>query len=177
MKLSELAKAKFKTTRYKSTQNMRDLKKKCREKCREKAKFKTTRYKSTSNNMKKKKSKSEYKKSTGNSSGVFSGKILGFKVPIIGDALKNKTVQKAIAGAGIVSLALSIAQLVNNPTVDKMASNKLARLALAGTAGDITGVATEFLREGGVNQIKGVVTGNGNGSKSSIVSMSGNGVA
>lgn len=143
-----------------------------------KGRFKSKPRKSSSKNMAKTKSKSKSRKSSsGNSSGVFSGKILGFKVPVISDALRNKTVQKAIAGAGIVSIALSIAQLVNNPTVNKVANNKVARLALAGTAGDVTGIATEFLREGGINQIRGVVQNNNGGQQTSLVSMSGNGVA
>jgi len=140
--------------------------------------FKTSKKKSSSRTMAKKKSKSSRKKSSSGNSGVFSGKILGFKIPLVGDALRNKTVQKAIAGAGIVSIALSAAQLINNAQLNRALNNKIVRLGLAGAAGDITGIATEFVREGGIDQIRGVVSNNGTGQQqTSLVSMSGNGVA
>jgi len=146
-----------------------------------KGRFNTKRNKSKPRTMAKKKGrKSKSRKSNGSASGVFSGKILGFKIPLIGDALKNKTVQKAIAGAGIVSLAVTAASLINNPMINRGINNKLIRLGLAGAAGDITGIATEFVKEGGVGQLRNIANGGGRGNgatQQSLVPMSGGGVA
>ena len=141
--------------------------------------FKSKARRSTGKNMAKRgrKSKSRKGRSSGGTSGVFSGKILGFKIPLVGDALRNKTVQKAIAGAGIVSIALTIAGLVNNPTVNRALGNKFVRLGLAGAAGDVTGIAAEFVKEGGIGQIRGAAAGAGNGGQASLMSVPGGGVA
>lgn len=138
--------------------------------------FKNTRKKSNTKNMAKKGKKSKSRKSSSGGSGAFSGKILGFKIPLISDVLRNKTAQKVIAGAGIVSIALSLAALVNNPTVNKFVGNKIVRLGLAGAAGDVTGIATEFLKEGGIQQLRGIANGVGQ-QQTQLVSQAGNGVA
>lgn len=142
--------------------------------------FKSKSRKSTSRTMAKRtrKSKSKRGRSSGGTSGVFSGKILGFKIPLVGDALRNKSVQKVIAGAGIVSIALTIASLVNNPTVNRALGNKFVRLGLAGAAGDVTGIAAQFVKEGGVGQLRGIAGGNGGAQQqASLVSVPGGGVA
>jgi len=142
--------------------------------------FKNIRHKSKSNNMAKngrrKKSSGRRKSGGGSGSGVFSGKILGFKIPVIGNALRNRTVQKVIAGAGIVAIVLSVARLINNPTLNRAANNKFVKLGLAGAAGDVTGIATQFVIGGGVSQLRGITNG-GNGNGQTLVSMSGNGIA
>ena len=107
---------------------------------------------SASNKMAKKKSSTRKKSS---SSGVFSGKIFGIEVPIVSKVMRNKTFQKAAAGAGTVSLALSIASLVNNPTVNRVLSKKEARIALAAAGGDIVGAGAQFVKEGGIAQVTG----------------------
>lgn len=143
-----------------------------------KRRFKSKRRKSSSNNMARKSRKSKSKRrssSSKGSSGVFSGKILGFKIPIIGGFLGNKTVQKAIAGAGIVSLAVSAASLINNPMLNRALNNKFVRLGLAGAAGDVVGVGVEFAKEGGIGTIRNAV--GGGGGQSSLVSTAGNGIA
>jgi len=139
--------------------------------------FKSKARRSTGKNMAKRGRKSKSKRSSGTSSGVFSGKILGFKIPIVGDALRNKTVQKVIAGAGIVSVALTIASLVNNPTINRAVSNKFVRLGLAGAAGDVTGIATEFVKEGGIGSLKLGNGGGGAATQTSLMSVPGGGVA
>ncbi len=138
--------------------------------------FKSKTRRSKSNNMAKRGRKSKSRRSSGSTSGVFSGKILGFKIPLVGDALRNKTVQKVIAGAGIVSVALTIASLVNNPTVNRALGNKFVRLGLAGAAGDITGIATDFVKEGGIGQLRGVANGGG-AAQTTLMSVPGGGVA
>lgn len=105
---------------------------------------------SKSNNMAKKKKGS--KKKSSSSKGIFSGKILGQEVPVISKVLRNKNVQKAAAGAGLVAIALSVAKLVNNPTINKVLSRKEARIGLAYMGGDVVGAATQFVREGGIKQ-------------------------
>lgn len=142
-----------------------------------KGRFKKSKTKSSSKNLARKtKKKSKSRKSSSSSNGAFSGKILGFKIPIVSDVLRNKTAQKVIAGAGIVSIALSIARLVNNPTINRAVGNRFVRLGLAGAAGDVTGVATEFVTQGGVTQLKGIVNGGG-AQQTALVSAAGNGVA
>lgn len=112
--------------------------------------FKSKKKSSQSNKMAKKKG-SKSKSSSGRSSGVFSGKVLGFKIPVVGGVLKNKTFQKAAAGVGVVSIALSVAALINNPTINSILSRREARLALAAAGGDVIGLGAEFVREGGLN--------------------------
>ena len=112
----------------------------------------------SSNNMAGKKRGSK-RKSSSRTTGVFSGKILGQEVPVLSKIIKNKTFQKAAAGAGLVSIALTIAQLLNNPTVNKALSRKEVRIALAAAGGDITGAAAQFAKEGGLKQF----TNGGNG--------------
>ena len=99
--------------------------------------------KTSSNNMAK---KSKKKSSSSRSSGVFSGKILGMKIPVVSGILKNKTFQKAAAGAGVVSIVTSLALLLNNATVNRAVANPIVRLGLAGAGGDITGIAAEIAR-------------------------------
>ena len=140
--------------------------------------FKTNRKKSSSITMAKRngrRSKSRRKSSSG-TSGVFSGKILGFKIPLISDVLRNKTAQKLIAGAGIVSIITAGAALVNNPMLNRAVSNPIVKLGLAGAAGDVTGVIGQVVTGGGISQLRGIVGQAGNGQQA-LVPMSGGGVA
>lgn len=128
-----------------------------------KGKTNKPRKKSPSNNMaNKKKPKS---KSRSSSSGVFSGKVLGFEIPGVSKIIRNKTVQKAAAGAGLVSIAVSLAQLVNNPTINKAMAKKEVRIGIALAGGDVVGGAAQFVKEGGIKSLQG----NGNGMTSSQV--------
>ncbi len=135
-----------------------------------KGRFKKSKKKSSTNNMKKKGRKSKSRSSS--SSG--EGKVLGVKIPIIGKVFGNKTVRKALMGAGAVSLAVSIAALINNPTINKAISNKLVRVGLATASGDIVGGAVQFLKESPQVLSR---RSNGGGTQTSLVSMAGNGVA
>ena len=142
--------------------------------------FKSKSRKSTSRTMARKstrKSKSRRSSNSKGTSGVFSGKILGFKIPVISGFLGNKNVQKAIAGAGIVSLAISAATLINNPTINRALSNRFVRLGLAGAAGDVVGLGVEFAKSGGIATVQQAVGGRGGGQQSSLVSAAGNGIA
>lgn len=138
-----------------------------------KDKFKTTRKKSTSNNLAKKKNKSRKSSSTG--SGAFSGKLLGFKIPIISDVLRNRNVQKALAATGLVTTVLTVAAVINNPTVNKFANNEIVKLGLAGAAGDVVGVGTQLLLTRGLQKVRGTTTTNGGNQM--LLSQAGNGVA
>ena len=142
-----------------------------------KGRFKKSKTKSSNKNMaRNNKKKSKSRKSSSGGSGAFSGKILGFKIPLVSDVLRNKIAQKVIAGAGIVSIALTLARLVNNPTVNRVVGNRFVRLGLAGAAGDVTGVATEFVSQGGAGQLRAIANGGG-AQQTALVSMAGNGVA
>ena len=121
------------------------------------------------------KTRKRSKRSSGRSSGAFSGKILGLKIPIIGDALRNPTVQKVIAGAGIVSIVTSVALLLNNPTVNRVIGNPIVKVGLAASAGDVVGGVTQIVQQGGVGQLRGIV--NGRRAQPSLVSVAGGGVA
>jgi len=107
--------------------------------------FKSKSRKPSSNNMAKRGRKSKSKGRSSSSSG--SGKILGIKVPVIGKVFGNPTVKKALMGAGAVSLAISIATLINNPTINRALNNKIVRVGLATAAGDIAGGAIQVLKE------------------------------
>lgn len=135
-----------------------------------KKRFKNTRSKSKSKNMAKRKSKSRRKSSS--SSG--SGKILGIKVPVVGKVFGNPTVKKALMGAGAVSLAISIATILNNPTINKALNNKLVRVGLATAAGDVAGGLVQVVKES--PQVLGR-TGNGGQQTATLLSQAGNGVA
>ncbi len=115
--------------------------------------------------------------SSSNGNGAFSGKVLGFKIPIIGDALRNKTVQKALAATGLVTTVLTVASLINNPTVNRVASNEFVQLGLAGAAGDITGVATQLIRTRGLPMARSRMNGGQAQAQGSLVPMAGGGVA
>lgn len=92
-------------------------------------------------------------KNKNNQSGVFSGKVLGFTIPGVSPILKNKTFQKVIAGAGLVSVGLSIVQLLNNKRINEIAAKKEVRILAAAAAGDIPGAAFQFFKEDGFKQI------------------------
>ncbi len=130
--------------------------------------FKSKRSKSKSKNMVRKRRKSRRSTSSGG-----SGKILGIKVPVIGKVFGNPIVKKALIGAGAVSLAISIAGLVNNPTINKALNNKLVRIGLATAAGDITGGAVQLLKES--PQI--MSRRNGGQAQTSLMPQAGGGVA
>lgn len=145
-----------------------------------KTRFKSKKRKSSVKNMARRirrKSKSRRRSSSGGTSGAFSGKILGFKIPVIGNLLGNKIVQKAIAGAGIVSLAITAASLINNPTVNRALNNQFVRLGLAGAAGDVVGVGVEFAKSGGLGAARRAVSGDSGQQQGSLVSATGNGIA
>jgi len=113
--------------------------------------FKSKKKNTSNNTMAKGKKSSKRKSSSRGSSSAFSGKVLGFKIPVVSGILRNKTFQKAAAGAGVVAIVLSLATLVNNPTVNRALGNQFVRLGLAGAGGDLVGVATQFFREGGIS--------------------------
>jgi len=134
-----------------------------------KDRFKSTRKKSNTKNMAKKKGKSKGRRS--NSS---SGRSIGSKIPVVGKVFRNKTVQKVLMGAGAVSLVVSIASLINNPTINKAVNNKLVRVGIAAAGGDIPGAAVQILKE--TPQLIGRMNGNG-GQQQTLLSQAGNGVA
>ena len=105
------------------------------------------------------KHKKKKSKSKGSKSGVFSGKILGQEIPIISKVMRNKTFQKVAAGAGTVSIALSIAALLNNAAINKAVSMKPVRIALAAAGGDLIGAGAQFVKEGGVGGLRTSVSG------------------
>lgn len=78
---------------------------------------------------------------------LFSGKVLGFEIPGVKDVLKNKTAQKVLVGAGIVSVGLALVNLINNPTLNKFAAKKEVRVLAAAAGGDIPGAAFQLLKE------------------------------
>ncbi len=138
--------------------------------------FKRKSSKRSSNNMVKRKGRKSSRRKSSSSSG--SGKILGIKIPVVGKVFGNPTVKKALMGAGAVSLAFSLATLINNPTINKVLNNKLARIGLATAAGDIAGGVIQVVKES--PQLLGRMnrSGNGNGTpQGSLVPMSGGGVA
>lgn len=112
--------------------------------------------KKSSSMAKGKKSKSK-KSSNGSKGGLFSGKVLGFKVPLVDKVIKNKTLQKAMVATGAVTTIGAIVSLVNNPTVNKVWSNPLAKDATALATGDITGAIARRVIEnpGLVSQVTG----------------------
>lgn len=136
-----------------------------------KKRFKSTARKSNSNNMVKRKSS----KSRRGSSSSGEGKVLGVKIPVIGKVLGNKTVKKALMGAGAVSLAISFASLINNPTINKALNNKLVRVGLATAAGDVAGGIVQVVKES--PQLLGRVSQNGGQQTAPLLSQAGNGVA
>lgn len=136
-----------------------------------KKRFKSTTRKSKSNNMVKKSRKSKSRSSS--SSG--SGKVFGVKIPVIGKIFGNPTVKKALMGAGAVSLAISLAALVNNPTINKALNNKLVRVGLATAAGDVAGGLVQVVKES--PQLLARTNGGQAQQQTSLVSMAGNGVA
>ena len=138
-----------------------------------KRKFKSTSRKPSSNNMANRKRKSSRKSSS--SSG--SGKILGVKVPIVGKIFGNPTVKKALMGAGAVSLAISLATILNNPTINKALNNKLVRVGLATAAGDVAGGLVQVVKESPQVLRRSGSTSNGNGQTVTLLSQAGNGVA
>lgn len=133
-----------------------------------------TRFKSKSRKSssmpKRKGRKSKSRRST--SSG--GGKILGIKVPVIGKVFDNPTVKKALMGAGAVSLAISVAALVNNPTINRALNNKLVRIGLATAAGDIAGGVIQVVKES--PQLISRV-GNGQAQQATLIPQVGGGVA
>ena len=92
---------------------------------------------------------------------------------MVGKILGNKTVQKVLMGTGAVSLAISLAALINNPTLNKAVNSKLVRVGLATAAGDVVGGVVQLVKES--PQI--LRRTNGNGQQQTLVSMAGNGVA
>lgn len=139
--------------------------------------FKSKARRSSSRTMAKRKGrKSSRRKSSGSASGVFSGKVLGFKIPLIGDILRNKTAQKLIAGAGIVTIAGTLVGLVNNPMLNRVFDSPITKIGLAGAAGDITGIAGQFVSGGGAGQLRGLVGGRGE-AQTSLVPTIGGGIA
>ena len=110
-------------------------------------------------NMATKHKKKKSKNSKGSKSGVFSGKILGQEIPIISKVMRNKTFQKVAAGAGTVSIALSIAALLNNAAINKAVAMKPVRIALAAAGGDLIGAGAQFVKEGGVGGLRTSVSG------------------
>ena len=80
--------------------------------------------------------------------------------------MRNKTYQKLAAGAGTVAIALSIASLLNNSTINKAVARKEVRIGLAVAGGDLIGGAAQFVKEGGVGGLS--VSGNGATSNSSV---------
>jgi len=132
--------------------------------------FKSKRSKSKSKNMAKRK-RSKSRKSSSSSG---SGKILGIKVPVIGKVFGNPTVKKALMGAGAVSLAISVAALINNPTINRALNNKLVRIGLATAAGDIAGGVIQVVKES--PQLLARTNGNGQ-TQTSLVPQAGGGVA
>ena len=107
-----------------------------------KKKSSTKRRKSTT-----KKTSKRRGKSSGSSSGIFSGKILGNKLPIVEKVVKNKTFQKAVVGAGIVTIVGAGVNLLNQPAVSNIWNKQVVRLGTALAVGDIAGAATVFALE------------------------------
>ncbi len=113
----------------------------------------------------KRKAKRRGKSSFGSSGGLFSGKILGMKIPLISGLIKNKNVQKAMVGAGTVATIGAIVGLVNNPTINGIWGNQAVRLGAAASTGDIIGAGTVFILEnpaqlqGITNRVSGVAGG------------------
>ena len=92
---------------------------------------------------------------------------------MVGKILGNKTVQKVLMGTGAVSLAISLAALINNPTLNKAVNSKLVRVGLATAAGDVVGGVVQLVKES--PQL--LRRTNGNGQQQTLVSVAGNGVA
>lgn len=135
--------------------------------------FKSKGRKSKSKNMARRKTRRKSKRRS-SSSGSGSGKVLGIRIPVIGKLFGNPTVKKALMGAGAVSLALSVAALVNNASVNKALNNKLVRIGLATAAGDIAGGVIQVVKES--PQILSKANGNG-AAQTSLVPTAGGGVA
>ncbi len=134
--------------------------------------FKGKARKSSSRTMAKRKSSTKRRSSSSSSGG---GKVLGIKIPVVGKVFGNPTVKKALMGAGAVSLAISLATLINNPTINKALSNKLVRVGLATAAGDVAGGVIQVVKE--TPQLMNRGNGNGAQAQGSLASMSGNGIA
>lgn len=116
-------------------------------------KRKTFKRKSSSRSMVKRRGskKKSYKKSSG--SGLFSGKVFGYTIPGVSPVLKNKTAQKIIVGAGVVSLALSVAQLINQPMVNRQLAKPAVRAGIAFVGGDIPGAVYQYYKDGGLQSV------------------------
>lgn len=138
--------------------------------------FKSTRRKSSTKNMAGKKGRKSKSRKSPSNSGVFSGKVLGFQIPLVSDVIRNKTVQKVLASTGAVTTLLTIASLINNPTVNKVANNELVQLGVAGATGDIVGVGAQLVRTRGLQRLRGGQQ-QSNGGNQMLISQAGNGVA
>lgn len=103
----------------------------------------------------KQKSKS---KSQGSKGGLFSGKVLGFKIPVVDKVIKNKTFQKVVVGAGTVATVGALVQLVNNDQINKIWNRKEVRIVSAAATGDIVGAGAVLALEDPkiLNSIRGV---------------------
>jgi hypothetical protein len=96
--------------------------------------------KSRSNrNMAKKKSRKSTKKSSSGKAGLFSGKVLGFKIPMVDKVIKNKTLQKVMVASGAVTTIGALVSLINNQQVNKVWSNPLVQDGAALATGDVVG--------------------------------------
>lgn len=105
--------------------------------------------------------------SSSSGSGVFNGKVFGYTIPGVSSILKNKTAQKAIVGAGLVSIVLSVAQLANQPQINRQLMKPEVRAGIALVGGDIPGAAYQYYKDGGLKSFS--VGGGSSGGSSSTV--------
>jgi|APSaa5957512535_1039671.scaffolds.fasta_scaffold06084_6 hypothetical protein len=130
-----------------------------------KSKLNKSRNKTSSKNLtKKKSSKSTVSRLTGGAN--FDGKIFGFKVPVLSQALKNKFVQSAVIGAGTVATVGAVVQLVNNDKINQIWNKKEVRAGTALAAGDVISAGTVLALESPdiLNKLRGTQTqGNSQG--------------
>jgi hypothetical protein len=122
-------------------------------------------------NMAKRKTRKSTRKSSGSKGGLFSGKVLGFKIPVIDKVFKNKTFQKIAVASGTVSLLGSGIALINNPQINALWQKPLVKDAVALSTGDIVGAIGRKVIEN--PQLIGQVTGRGSGTSQQSSSQAG----
>jgi len=92
-----------------------------------------------------KKSKSKSKSRSSTNSG--DGKIFGFKIPVLTPLLKDPTVRKLVMGAGLVSVILTTAQIVNNQKINAGLNRRGVKPVIALAGGDVVGAAFQVAKD------------------------------